>query len=135
VNEIQQQFIPCRKCTCSALRRASRALTRHFEKQFRGAGLRATQFTILATLIQTDAIAISRLAKLLGVERTTLTRNLGPLEKRKLVQLTGDSDGRVRQVAITGAGLALARKTLPRWKNAQAGATAVLQQFDVKVGT
>jgi DNA-binding MarR family transcriptional regulator len=114
------------------LRRASRAVTQHYEQRFRGSGLRATQFTILATVIQTDAIPISKLADLLGVERTTLTRNLRPLERRKFLTLSGDGDGRVRQVGITPAGEKLARELLPRWKQAQASVGEVLARFKMQ---
>ncbi len=57
-------------------------MTQHYERAFRGTGLRATQFTLLATLIQTGPIPLGRLAEMTGLERTTLTRNLRPLEKR-----------------------------------------------------
>ena len=93
--------------------------------------LRATQFTILATLIQTGSIPISRLAGFLGVQRTTLTRNLRPLEKRKLVALGGQSDGRIHEVRVTSAGITLARALLPRWKQAQASVGEVLSRFDL----
>lgn len=124
-----EDFFPCRDCTCAALRRAGRAVTQHYEQRFRGSGLRGTQFTILATVIQTGSIPISRLANMLGVERTTLTRNLKPLERRKLLTLSGDADGRVRQVSVTPAGETLARKLLPRWKQAQASVGEVLARF------
>jgi len=129
VSRSADAFVPCRECTCSALRRASRAVTQHYEQRFRGSGLRGTQFTILAAVIQAGSIPISKLANMLGVERTTLTRNLQPLERRKLLTLSGDSDGRVRQVEITPAGEALARKLLPRWKQAQASVGEVLARF------
>lgn len=123
-------FVPCRDCVCSALRRASRAVTQHFEAQFRGSGIRGTQFTILAMLIQTEPMAISHLATQLGVQRTTLTRNLRPLDRRKLVSL---SDGRARLVSITPEGEALALKTLPRWRKAQASVGQILAQFDLPI--
>jgi DNA-binding MarR family transcriptional regulator len=131
MTDLADAFAPCRDCTCSAFRRASRAVTQHFEEQFSGSGLRSTQFTVLATLIQTGAISISRLARILGVERTTLTRNLGPLERRKLVTVLGDADGRVRKVGITRAGQVLAVDLLPRWKKAQASVGSVLSRFDL----
>jgi DNA-binding MarR family transcriptional regulator len=121
-------FAPCRDCVCSVLRRASRAVTQHYEAQFRGSGLRATQFTILARLTQTEPLAISHLANALGVERTTLTRNLRPLERRNLIAISGD---RARLVSITSTGETLALKTLPRWRQAEENVGKVLARFNL----
>jgi len=121
-------FLPCRDCICSALRRTTRAVTQHYEAAFRGSGIRGTQFTILAMLIQTEPMPISHLANHLGVERTTLSRNLRPLERRKLVSLSGD---RARLVNITPDGEKLALKTLPRWRHAQKTVGEILAQFNL----
>jgi DNA-binding MarR family transcriptional regulator len=130
-------FLPTRDCICSAYRRATRALTQHYEAQFRGSGLRGTQFTVLATLVQTGPIPSTRLAKQLGMERTTLTRNLKPLEDRSLItisagQVSLGQDARVREVAITKEGTALALKLLPRWQQAQKSAHKVLAAVQPK---
>jgi len=69
-------FLACHGCACWRLRQASRAVTRHYERALRGRGLRATQFSLLALLTQTGPLTVSELAAKLGVERTTLTRNL-----------------------------------------------------------
>jgi DNA-binding MarR family transcriptional regulator len=90
----------------------------------RGAGVRGPQFTLLATLIQTGPLPTSRLADLLGLERTTLTRNLSPLVRKGLVRIDGGEDRRVRKVAITRAGEEAARRAFPFWKKAQDAALA-----------
>src|SRR5262245_41728477 len=98
-------FLDCRECFCSALRRAGRAVTQHYEAAFRGTGLRATQFTILATLAQTEPMTMSELADLLGLERTTLTRNLRPLESKGWIRAASDSeDLRRRRIGLTAKG-------------------------------
>ena len=117
-------FTATRQCVCTAARRRSRELTRAFEKAMRGAGLRGTQFTLLATLVQTGPLPTTRLADLLGLERTTLTRNLGPLLRHRYVQIEEGEDRRVRKVAITLAGEEAARRALPFWKKAQDAALA-----------
>lgn len=105
-------------------------MTQHYETSLRGSGLRATQFTVLSTLAQTGPMPISKLAQFLGMERTTLTRNLVPLERRGLVETVGgDSDARIRRVAITSAGEDAARHSLPAWKKAQASVPRLLKQF------
>ena len=123
-----QDFHPCRACACSALRRASRAVTLHYEAHFRSQNLRATQFTILATLIQTGPIALTRLADQLGLDRTTLTRNLRPLTRKGLVAEAPQADRRVKPVTITPAGAAAARAALPAWRKAQDSVGPVLEQ-------
>ena len=112
-------FIACRQCVCTAARRRSRELTRAFEKAMRGAGIRGTQFTLLATLIQTGPIPTTRLADLQGLERTTMTRNLSLLSRDGLVRIDEGEDRRVRKVAITPAGEAAARRAYSFWKTAQ----------------
>ena len=116
-------------CTCSALRRATRAVTAHYEAHFRGSGVRGTQFTILSVLAQAGPLPMSRLADLLGVERTTLTRNLTVLARRGLVEWVGATDGRVRKAALTKAGEAMLRKCMPRWVAAEASVGKVLKRY------
>ena len=125
------QLARTRACTCSALRRASRAVTAHYEQHFRGAGLRATQFTILSHLAQTGPIAMNPLAELLGMERTTLTRNLGLLARRGLVTQAVSDDARVHVMAITRRGEAAVDKAMPRWLAAEASVRSVLKRLQL----
>jgi DNA-binding MarR family transcriptional regulator len=118
-------FVACRQCLCTAARRRSRDLTRTFEKAMRGSGVRGTQFTLLATLVQTGPIPTTRLAEFQGLERTTLTRNLSRLVRDGFVQIHEGEDRRVRKVAITSAGEEAARRAFPFWKKAQDTALAV----------
>jgi DNA-binding MarR family transcriptional regulator len=117
-------FVSCRQCVCTAARRRSRDLTRLFEKAMRGSGVRGTQFTLLATLVQTGPIPTTRLADLQGLERTTLTRNLGPLVRDGFVRIDEGEDRRVRKVTITQSGEEAARRAFPFWKKAQDAALA-----------
>jgi DNA-binding MarR family transcriptional regulator len=116
-------------CTCSALRRTTRAVTAHYEAHFRGSGLRGTQFTILSVLAQAGPLPMTRLAEFLGVERTTLTRNLTVLARRGLVGWTGAEDGRVRKAMLTKAGDAMLRQCLPRWVAAEKSVGKVLKRY------
>jgi DNA-binding MarR family transcriptional regulator len=126
-------FLDCRDCVCAALRRASRAMTQHYERAFRGAGVRATQFSLLAMLTQTGPLPVSTLAGHLGLERTTLTRNLRLLEERKLIRMrTGEADQRVRKVELTQAGREAARKGLAAWRKAQAGVNAIIRRSQLQ---
>ena len=78
----------------------------------------------IATLIQTGPIPATRLADFLGLERTTLTRNLRPLVRDGLVRVDEGEDRRVRKAAITPAGEEAARRAFPFWKKAQDAALA-----------
>ena len=129
MTDFLSQLARTRNCTCSALRRATRALTAHYEAHFRGSGLRGTQFTILSVLAQAGPLPMTRLADLLGVERTTLTRNLTVLARRGLVEWVGAKDGRIRKAALTKAGDAMLHKCMPRWVAAEASAGKVLKKF------
>ena len=117
-------FVATRQCVCTAARRNSRDLTRIFEKAMRGSGVRGTQFTLLATLVQTGPIPTTRLAEFQGLERTTLTRNLSRLVRDGFVQIQEGEDRRVRKAAITPAGEEAARRAFPFWKKAQDAALA-----------
>jgi DNA-binding MarR family transcriptional regulator len=126
-------FRLCRDCVCSAVRRSARAITHHYDEALRGSGLRITQFTILAALVQTGPMAMTRLAAFLSLERTTLTRNLKPLLRDALVELRAQKDGRVRKIAITAKGEAAARDAFPFWKGAQDSANTVTTAFNLPV--
>lgn len=117
-------LVACRQCVCTAARRRSRELTRLFEKAMRGSGVRGTQFTLLATLVQTGPLPTTRLADFQGLERTTLTRNLARLVRDGFVRIDEGEDRRVRKVAITRAGEEAARRAYPFWKKAQDAALA-----------
>jgi DNA-binding MarR family transcriptional regulator len=121
----------CGNCFCFGLRRAARIVTQHYDRHLRQAGLRATQFTVLATLAQTGPMPLNRLARRLGLERTTLTRNLRPLEARGWVRIETEEDRRVHRVAITPAGETAARDALPLWRKAQASAPALISELQL----
>lgn len=122
-------FLDCRGCVCAALRRASRAVTQHYERAFRGSGMRATQFTLLAVLTQTGPLPLSALANQAGMERTTLTRNLRLLQAKGFVRVqSSGADQRVRRVELTGAGRAAAARGLPAWRKAQDGLEPILRK-------
>jgi DNA-binding MarR family transcriptional regulator len=91
----------------------------------RGSGVRISQFSLVATLVQTGPMAATRLAGFLGLERTTLTRNLRPLIRDGLVILEDDADRRVHKIAITPNGAEAASKAFPFWSKAQDATLAI----------
>lgn len=113
------------QCLCLASRRASRAITREFDRALRAHGLRATQFTLLAALHLAGSASIGELAELMGVDRTTLTRNLAVAEASGWVRVHADpDDARSRRAAITAKGRRALTSALPAWRATQQTLTA-----------
>jgi DNA-binding MarR family transcriptional regulator len=125
------QLARTQHCTCAALRRASRAVTTHYESHFRGSGLRATQFTILSMLAQAGPLPLTVLSDHLGLERTTLTRNLAVLARQGMIAYTGAKDARIRMAEITRAGNRALQASMPRWIAAQESVATVLHEFEM----
>jgi DNA-binding MarR family transcriptional regulator len=109
----------CKQCHCLAARRRARAVTRHFEAKLRPHGLRATQFSILAALALAGPTPMGELARLLGLERTTLTRGALLLERDGWVSNDSSPDGRERPLRLTASGRRKLESAYPAWKVAQ----------------
>jgi DNA-binding MarR family transcriptional regulator len=107
------------ECLCLASRKAARAITREFDRRLRPTGVRPTQFSALAILSIRGALTVGALAKLLGVERTTLTRNLALIEEQGWVRIEAGEDARSRFVEVTPKGRAAITAALPAWRATQ----------------
>jgi DNA-binding MarR family transcriptional regulator len=104
-------------CLCLAAQRAARTLARRFDEALRPAGLTSGQFSLLMSLNQSRPPSIGAVAALLAMDRTTLTANLKPLERRELVTTTVDPDDRRgRLVSLTRAGRTVLRAAMPIWR-------------------
>ena len=106
-------------CTCANLRRATRMVTQAYDAALRPAGLRATQFTMLSVLARRGQLRQSDFADLLGMDGTTLTRNLQPLSKNDWIQIKRDEDQRVRLISITELGRGVVDLAVPLWRQVQ----------------
>lgn len=95
----------CPGCINFNIRKAMRAVSQHYDKIMAPTGLRGTQFTILTVLGRAESLTITELAECLIMDRTTLTRNLKPLEKEGYLNvLPGLEDKRSRRIELTRAG-------------------------------
>jgi DNA-binding MarR family transcriptional regulator len=103
-------------CTCSELRRAARAVTLLYDNAFRSSGLLSTQLGVLHVIYKSDSIRISHLAKELGMDRTTLTRNLSVLQRQGFIKISSGKDNRTR---ITNKGRTTIAKAIPLWNDVQ----------------
>ena len=102
-------------CLCFNLRKAARVLTQTYDAALRPAGITAPQFTLLTALERQGPVSLSDLAAALGMDRTTLTRNLKPLQRDGLVVSAEGDDRRVRLLTLTVAGRARLRDAGPLW--------------------
>lgn len=117
-----------RGCTNFKLRQMLRVVARRYDEQLARAGLKGTQFSLLSHLVQSSPVQPSRLAADMGLDASTLTRNLAVLIDLGWVQLVPGDDGRSRRVLITEAGRAKRTEALPYWKAAQ-------QSLNQRLGT
>ena len=108
------------RCACATVRRTDRVLTQFYDEILAPSGLYITQFTLLATLSQAAPVTINRLAEIMDMDRTTLSRNLEVLVKQHMVHIEEGEDRRMRQVHLTQEGEQALRRALPLWQEAQA---------------
>src|SRR5260221_8469121 len=114
-------------CLCLHLQRAARAVARRFDAAFRPLGLTSGQFSLLMSLNRPEPPTIGSVATLLAMDRTTLTANLKPLERRGLVRVTiDDADRRSRRLILTPAGRALLASAIPVWRETHAAIDRLL---------
>ena len=107
------------RCACHRMRMAARAVTRLYDEELRRSGLRATQVSVLVAIAVDEVMSIAALAKFMGMDRSTLTRNLRPLERDGLVKLGSEGWRRSRTVEITKKGRSRLKDALPLWEKAQ----------------
>lgn len=105
-------------CSCFRMRRLARAMSRLYDQHLAAAGLKTTQYSVLANAGRA-ALPVAELAERLGTERTTLTRNLKPLCEAGWIVLVPGEDSRQRIVTITDAGRAKLKQAWPYWRAAQ----------------
>ena len=113
-------YMAAAECFCLASRQAARKITRLYDRYMQESGIRVTQFTILSQLMLRGEMPIGKLAGILGMERTTLTRNLTLLEQRKWISIKAGDDPRSRIIGITAQGRGIVRRGFPYWSKAQA---------------
>ncbi|WP_119303695.1 MarR family winged helix-turn-helix transcriptional regulator [Dongia deserti] len=108
------------QCNCLAVRQAARYLTQFYDQFLASSGLRTTQFSILAKLRGFGPLSINALAKELVMDRTTLGRNMLPLEREGLIEIVpGSSDRRTKDLRLTEAGVERLRAASAGWNQAQ----------------
>src|SRR5713101_5703952 len=113
--------LPSTLCTCTALREAARYVTQLYDLHLAAAGLRSTQFSILTRLKKLGPTTINALAHAMVMDRTTVGRNILPLQRRRLIVVKrGEGDARRKELHLTKAGLARLEAGFDGWAKAQA---------------
>ena len=117
-------------CMGMRVRKVARVVANHYDKHLKPAGLKGTQFTLLNTIFMNPAANIGQLAEVLGLDRTTLNRNLKPLERKGLIRSGSGKDPRTRTLKLTEEGTQTLQDALPYWLQAQSG---VMEMLDHRI--
>lgn len=120
------EIAKCSECTGFNLKKATRVIQNLFDEAFKPVGLVGTQYTVLGHIFVHGPISLSKVAEVMHVDRTTLARNLSPLERRGLVEINTGSDKRAKIINITDEGKKVLADALPLWKETQERIKSVL---------
>jgi DNA-binding MarR family transcriptional regulator len=115
-------------CASLNFRRTARAITRRYDTAMQDSGIRSTQFAILVGIAKTQPVSMGKLADVLIIDRTTLTRSLRLLQKEHLVTISKRTTMRQRLLELTPEGVAALARSLPLWR-------VVHAQFVAEVGS
>ena len=113
-------------CIGARMRRTSRALTAAYNDAFREAGIRSTQWPVLAALRVAGSMTLGELADAVGTDPSTISRNIRPLVRDGLVDLADEDDGRKRHARLTPRGIATYNHAYHLWKEVQKRALELL---------
>ena len=116
-----------RTCGCHNLRRASRLVTQLYDDALAPSGLRATQVVVLVTLAAEEEITMTNLARQLVLSPSTLSRNLKPLERDGLVEVSA-LPRRGKIVRLAESGQRALMEAVPFWQRAQKRFTDLVGQ-------
>jgi len=118
-------------CLCLHMQRAARALARRFDDALRPIALTNGQFSLMMSLNRPEPPDMGAVASLLGMDRTTLTAALKPLQRRRLLTITvNPADRRSRILALTSRGRKLLARAVPVWKRTHVAVESLLPDGD-----
>jgi DNA-binding MarR family transcriptional regulator len=115
-------------CLGLQIRKATRLVTQLYDEYLQPSGLRSTQFNLLVAIALAQAVPLTHLAEIMVLDRTTLARNLKPLESQGLVIVEPGEDKRVHLISLTERGSQRLEQALPYWRQAQDKVKARLGQ-------
>jgi DNA-binding MarR family transcriptional regulator len=118
-DRMKTEILPDIDCACATVRRAARLVTQLYDDEFRE-HLEAAQFALLSAIERQPTCNQSMLANALGLDKTTLSRNLSVLARRGWIERQAGTDQRERGIRLTPAGRGVLKAARPAWKRAQA---------------
>jgi DNA-binding MarR family transcriptional regulator len=110
---------PLGPCSCSQIRRVARRISSLYDSVLAPSGLTVTQYSLLVNIARAGKVSRTALAATVGMDRTTLTRNLQPLTGGKLISASTGEDRREHLIRLSRAGERKVRQSLPLWEEAQ----------------
>lgn len=108
-----------RACVCFNLRKTARLLSQVYDQALKPIGLKVTQLSLMMAVAGQDGITIGRLARPLGMDRTTLSRNARLLKKKGLIEIGEGEDRREQILTLTEKGAGLLLEAIPLWEGVQ----------------
>jgi DNA-binding MarR family transcriptional regulator len=106
-------------CAAFNLRRASRVVSQLYDTGLQAVGLRATQFAILVAVGKRQPVSVGKLAQITVIDQTTMTRNLAPLARDGLIELSARGAKREKRVRLTAKGERALTRAVPVWRALQ----------------
>ncbi len=120
------------RCGLFHLRRSSRVVSKLYSGVLAHIGLDSSHFSALMIISRLGPLSISEIANRMGLERTTMSRNLKPLAKLHLIKISDLGHGRTRQVEITKKGKQVLTEAIPRWEVAQSKLERLIGKKDME---
>ena len=114
------------ECICINLRRATQVVTQYYDGLLAPSGLKLTQFSLVHLIRLREPVSITELARVTGLDRTTMGKNLQLIARSDLISLSAGEDRRERIAQLTSKGRQALNMAYPLWKNAQATMTATV---------
>ncbi len=108
-----------KSCACFTLRKATRRVTRFYDAALKASGLKTTQLTLLTAIRISEQVTIKRLARVMAMDRTTLSRNVSVLNRKSLIDIEPGDDLRTRKLSLTAQGHVALAAAFPLWQKAQ----------------
>ncbi|MEL7569581.1 MAG: MarR family winged helix-turn-helix transcriptional regulator [Eubacteriaceae bacterium] len=124
-----QQLSPC---YCTKIRKASRSITQHYINILKPSGLKITQFALLNNLRRNGPLTMNNLSEATNLERTTLIRNLRPLENKKFIQIISQENSKANLICLTESGEQKLTEALPYWEKAQKSIEEMLSNEEIE---
>lgn len=120
-------------CHCTNMRRSSRAITQFYDELLKPSGLKVTQYSLLNHLRRLGPLTMNELSQAIRLERTTLVRNLKPLENKGLVSILAEKTSQAHLVHLTEKGLKALEMAFPYWNQAQQELKELLTEEEIDV--